>query len=67
MVDEEARAGLPALEIDLPAKIKAGAKNFLECGGDQAYFGDPRAATAAEGEALFAVLVEATLSALGEV
>jgi creatinine amidohydrolase len=66
LVDEEARLGLPPLEVDLPARIKAGAKNFLECGGEQAYFGDPRAATAAEGEALFAVLVEATLKAMGE-
>jgi creatinine amidohydrolase len=66
LVDEEARAGLAPLEIDLPGRIKAGAKNFLECGGEQAYFGDPRAATAAEGEQLFGVLVEATLSALGE-
>jgi creatinine amidohydrolase len=66
LVDEEARAALPPLEIDLPGRIKAGAKNFLECGGDQAYFGDPRAATSAEGERLFGVLVEATLHALGE-
>lgn len=66
LVDEEERQKLPALEVDLPARIKGGAKNFLECGGEQAYFGDPRAATAAEGEALFAVLVEATLHALGE-
>ena len=66
LVDETARAALPPLEVDLPARIKAGARNFLECGGPDAYFGDPRAATAAEGEALFAVLVEATLHALGE-
>lgn len=65
-VDEAARAALPPLEVDLPARIKAGAKNFLELGGEQAYFGDPRAATREEGEALFAVLVEATLHALGE-
>lgn len=65
-VDEVERAGLPRLEVDLPARIKAGAKNFLECGGDEAYFGDPRSATAEEGNALFDVLVEATLAALGE-
>jgi len=66
LVDDAARAALPNLEVDLPARIKGGAKDFLECGGPLAYFGDPAAATAEEGERLFAVLVDATLAALRE-
>jgi creatinine amidohydrolase len=64
LVDERARASLPSLEVDLPARIKAGAANFLECGGPQAYFGAPATATAAEGERLFALIVEQAATAI---
>ncbi len=57
LVDKAAMHSLPALEVDLPARIKAGATNFLECGGPDAYFGDPAQASAAEGERLFGILV----------
>ena len=33
--------------------MKKGAKNFVEAGGEDAYFGDPTAASAEEGEALY--------------
>jgi creatinine amidohydrolase len=66
LVNEAARAALPALAVDLPARIKAGAKDFLQCGGPDAYFGDPAGASAVEGERLFEVLVRATLAALGQ-
>ena len=62
LVDRQHLAELPALEINLPQVIKDGAKNFLECGGANAYFGVPSSATAQEGERLFALLVEATLA-----
>jgi creatinine amidohydrolase len=64
LVDEGARAALPALDVDLPARIKAGAKDFLGCGGPDAYFGDPRAATAAEGERLYGIIVDAAVKAI---
>ena len=64
LVDETERAALPTLAVDLPARIKAGAKNFLEAGGPLAYFGAPADASAAEGERLFGILVDATLAAL---
>jgi len=51
-----ARSDLPRLEVDLGKAIRAGARTFREIGGDRAYFGDPAAATAAEGEALYASL-----------
>jgi len=66
LVDEPARKKLPELAVDLPAKIKGGAKNFTECGGPDAYFGNPAKASRAEGERLFEVLVEATVAALSE-
>ncbi len=66
LVDEAARKALPELAVDLPAKIKAGAQSFEECGGPDAYFGNPARASKAEGERLFEVLVEATVAALSE-
>lgn len=38
--------------IDLPARLRGGASTFLDAGSKFGYFGDPRAATAAEGERL---------------
>jgi len=61
LVDEEQRKRLPTLEIDLPGAIKAGAKDFLQAGGPDAYFGAPAEATAEEGERLFDILTDATL------
>jgi creatinine amidohydrolase len=66
LVDDAARRALPSLEVDLPGAIKAGAKDFLEAGGPEAYFGAPAEASAEEGERLFAILVEATLAALAD-
>lgn len=44
-------------EISLSRAIRDGKKTFLEAGGPRAYFGDPAAASAAEGEAHYAALV----------
>lgn len=64
LVDDAARRALPTLEIDLPGAIKQGAKNFLECGGHDAYFGAPADATAEEGERLFEILAAAAAAQL---
>lgn len=66
LVDEAARARLPELAVDLPGLIKAGAKSFEECGGPDAYFGDPAHASKQEGERLYEVLVDAAVAALSE-
>jgi len=66
LVDDAARAKLPELKVDLPGLIKGGAKDFLECGGPDAYFGAPAAASAEEGERLYAIIVEATLASVKE-
>ncbi|MDP1827156.1 MAG: creatininase family protein [Archangium sp.] len=64
LVDVAAMKALPTLEIDLPGAIKGGAKNFLECGGPDAYFGAPADATADEGERLFTIITDATVATL---
>ncbi len=51
-VREGERAKLPAVAIDLIAKMKQGVKTFQDAGADDAYCGDPAAATAAEGHVL---------------
>jgi creatinine amidohydrolase len=40
------------------AAIKKGATSFAEAGGEDAYFGDPTAASVEEGENLFDALAE---------
>ncbi len=58
--------GLPPVWIDLPDRLRAGARTFAEAGGTAGYFGDPAAATATEGERHFAALVTMTLTSLDE-
>jgi creatinine amidohydrolase len=57
MVREKTRISLPPIEGLMPG-LKKGAKTFAEAGGDDAYFGDPTAATAEEGESAFEALSE---------
>jgi creatinine amidohydrolase len=64
LVREDIRARLPALDIDLPGRIKAGARDFHECGGHDAYFGDPSSASAEEGVRLLELLAGFTAQAL---
>lgn len=58
LVAEEIRRALPELPVDLPARIKAGARDFHEVGAADAYLGDPAGATAEEGERLLEILAE---------
>jgi creatinine amidohydrolase len=51
-VRERERARLPAVAIDLIAKMKQGVKTFQDAGAEDAYCGDPAAATAEEGRDL---------------
>jgi creatinine amidohydrolase len=59
-------SGLDPVMIDLPAALRAGARTFAEAGGTLGYFGNPRDATAAEGDRLFDVLAAIMIDALGE-
>ncbi|MBI3932929.1 MAG: creatininase family protein [Acidobacteria bacterium] len=57
MVRERERISLAPME-GLVAAIKKGATTFAEAGGEDAYFGDPTAASAEDGEAHFEALTE---------
>lgn len=50
LVRDEIRKSLPPNPASLSVAIRDGKENFAEAGGEQAYFGSPAAATAAEGE-----------------
>ena len=57
MVRDAVRISLPPMDGLLPA-IKKGAKTFAEAGGEDAYFGDPTAASAEDGDNYFEALAE---------
>jgi creatinine amidohydrolase len=67
LVDNVLRAELAANPASLVTAIAGGAKTFAEAGGPEAYFGDPRQASAAEGEASYRVMAEALVAAISEV
>ena len=56
-VREKERISLPPMDTLGPA-LKKGAKTFAEAGGEDAYFGDPTAASVEEGEAFFVTLAD---------
>ena len=57
MVRERERISLAPMDGLMPG-LKKGAKTFAEAGGEDAYFGDPTAATAEDGETYFEALAE---------
>jgi len=65
LVDEARRRALPPLHVSLSEGIRAGKRTFEEMGGREAYFGDPAAATAAEGESLLEELATILVEAIG--
>lgn len=58
LVDMRIARALPPLDISLSKAIAKGTGNFAEAGMGQAYTGDPGAASAMEGDLLYAVLAE---------
>jgi creatinine amidohydrolase len=66
-VRTELLSSLEPVWVDLPAKLRAGARTFDEAGGTQAYFGNPAASSANEGrrllETLGEIIVESYLEA----
>jgi creatinine amidohydrolase len=61
-----AREALAPRPIDLAQAMKAGVRTFVEAGADQAYFGDPAAATVEEGEAIYALLTAMVIATVHE-
>ena len=66
LVREEIRLTLEPKLISLSQAIRAGARGFIEIGGDQAYFGNPAAATAEEGNRIFDILAGMIVTSLDE-
>ena len=58
LIDEPTARDLPSVPVNMARAIADGITEFREMGLDRAYAGSPAEATAAEGEATFAVLAE---------
>jgi hypothetical protein len=56
-VRDSVRRSLPPVE-GLVEALKKGAKNYTDAGSEDAYFGDPTAATAEDGDTYFEGLAE---------
>jgi len=66
LVDEAARQALPAVPISLSKQLAAGVTTFAAMGLEQAYAGDPKAATVEEGERLILRLAEMVVGEIRE-
>lgn len=66
LVREEVRRELPPLDINLAEKVREGVHSFKEAGSEQAYFGDPAAATQEEGEATYQALANMLVTSILE-
>jgi len=64
LVAQDVATALPEHQVALHEKIAAGAKDFAECGLDDAYCGTPSGATAAEGEASLQTLATMVVEAV---
>jgi creatinine amidohydrolase len=64
LVDLAKAKALPEHIVPLHERIAAGARDFADCGLDQAYCGNPAGATAEEGERSLATLVELVLESV---
>ena len=66
LLDRERMASLPAVPVDMPAAMAAGARDFTAMGMTDAYCGAPAEATAQEGEATFEALTAMLVEAVRE-
>ncbi len=64
LVKTEVAAGLPEYVVPLHEHIANGAKDFVDCGVDQAYCGNPAGATAEEGERSLETLSDMVVEAV---
>jgi creatinine amidohydrolase len=66
LVREDVRQNLERVPISISEKIREGARTFIEAGGSDAYFGDPRQASREEGEATYRALSRMIVTAVME-
>jgi creatinine amidohydrolase len=64
LVDDAARRTLAENPSSLVEAFATGAATFTEAGGPQAYFGDPKSASAEEGERSFQIMATALAAAI---
>lgn len=64
LVDAVVASGLAENPSSLTEAFAAGARNFAEAGGPDAYFGAPAAASAGEGEESYAIMAEALVASV---
>ncbi len=64
VVDIEEMRALPPVWIDLPARLRAGARTFADAGAELGYFGEPARSSAEEGYALLDALAEIIVGAI---
>jgi creatinine amidohydrolase len=62
----DVRRELVPVQIDLARAMQEGKRTFVEAGAPEAYFGDPAAATAEEGEWIYARLVDMVVTVVEE-
>jgi creatinine amidohydrolase len=65
-VRQDALTGLPPVWIDLPGRLRDGARTFLEAGAELGYFGNPALATPAEGHQMLDALADIVVLTLRE-
>lgn len=65
-VREEIRKSLPKIDVNLGRAILAGFTRFEDCGGPEAYFGDPASANATKGEEYLEALATIVCDAVTE-
>ncbi len=57
---------LPPVWIDLPARLREGARTFADAGADMGYFGDPARASVDEGKRMLAALADMVIEVCRE-
>lgn len=66
LVDEAEQRALRQNDADFLQAVRQGSGDFASAGGPRAYFGDPAAATQAEGDDTYGRLVAMVLAVIGE-
>lgn len=66
LVHTDIALSLPEHVVPMHLKIRDGAQNFVECGMDRAYCGNPAAATVREGEQTIPILAQLVADAVAD-
>lgn len=67
LIEESAIRDLQPVWIDLPARLREGARTFAEAGASLGYFGDPARASTEEGHRMLAALAQMVLMTVHDI